>query len=304
MAGSGDKDAEQFFTLFKGVIKKLIASSVIPKDHVAYRYPCIEELDLTTIVKRVLEGTGFLNNQLEIELINSIQYGEKLDITLCYCLLVNMRRLRTINMSVLEYAVRKKRPDLVDLLLRYPLETFFDEAVVSDPRLYEEERSDLLRLAFVLGNEQVTEKMLKSGFNIEDTDRKGESILSRELGEWNPRVWVVKGLLSAGSSVPVHGLHKCLYCDYSEKTKNKELAKLLIITGTDLNTLNFSDRTPLMVAAASHRLASVVKELLANGADFTLQDKDQKTALDRAVTCQNKEAIALLRGVFFAQKIA
>lgn len=105
---------------------------------------------------------------------------------------------------------------------------------------------------------------------------------------------IMKILLDHGarvdeSSAYGSALHLAVQQNFSEG------ADLLLERGAPVNQeMEYSERTPLMVAAQENR-PEILRRLLKAGADPALKDRNEMTALDIAVQDQSEESIKILR---------
>jgi hypothetical protein len=89
-----------------------------------------------------------------------------------------------------------------------------------------------------------------------------------------------------GGGVPITGA--------AISNSNPAVIDKLIELGADVNVTVSYDKTPLILAAELNRNGAIIERLIFHGADVTHTDTKGRTALDRAKTFFNTEAIAVL----------
>lgn len=175
------------------------------------------------------------------------------------------------------------------------------------------------------GELEAVQKGLDSGFDINQINKKGETLLMTAAA--NGHKELTKHLISKKASLNVkdNDLNTALY--YAITNEESETAKLLIEAGADLSSLNKLDDTALILAtsvndnntmklalekdvtlinkankegktalleAARHGSIETVKILLSAGADKQMKNKNGKTPLDIAKKTQNNAVARLL----------
>ena len=115
----------------------------------------------------------------------------------------------------------------------------------------------------------------------------------------NGNIKAVKQHLAAGTDVNAkeEDLLGWTPLHYTATSGNRQITKLLISKGANVNAINSSNYTPLHGATCNgHK--EIAELLIANGADVNARDSGGKTPLDETMTdlsLNKKELAALLR---------
>ncbi|MBQ9271444.1 MAG: ankyrin repeat domain-containing protein [Alphaproteobacteria bacterium] len=144
-------------------------------------------------------------------------------------------------------------------------------------------------------NPQVIETLVRTGANINESDNIGATpLMIAAKHTTNPEI--VNTLLKAGADVNAKdndGETPLMYA--AGLNNNPEVIKALIQVGADVNAKYNKGLTPLMIAIVANKNPQVAKILIENGADISIQDANNKTALDYANDSNNAEFINLLK---------
>jgi ankyrin repeat protein len=163
-------------------------------------------------------------------------------------------------------------------------QSIIDDLERSADNLHEYRKKDVLQQSRLLRNsrEAAVKLLLDSGAEIESKDNFGRTPLSWAAQE---RANVDDGalLMFPGSSRQTLLLRAA--------TQRAGIAKLLLDYGADLESRDYSGRTPLSWAVEGD--PKVVKLLLDNGADIESKDNSGRTPLSWAVE-RNTEMVGLL----------
>ena len=92
----------------------------------------------------------------------------------------------------------------------------------------------------------------------------------------------------------VNSAGNTLLHDACSNDSRKDVAKMLINKGSDVNAKNNLGYTPLHIAALNGS-SEIIKLLLENGADKNAKDNDGNTPYDRAVWVQQTRVYELLK---------
>lgn len=139
------------------------------------------------------------------------------------------------------------------------------------------------------GHDKVVQLLLKNGAQLDTRDRNSNSAFRNAV--FFRYSDTVAALLEYQSSIPAdeqaEGLLTAAALGYTE------ILELMVKAKLDINQPGVRNRTAIM-AAIEFDQAEVVKYLLAKGADLSVTDQDQNTALDIAREKGNQEILALL----------
>ena len=153
--------------------------------------------------------------------------------------------------------------------------------------------NDLRNLIFFAAksrNIAKVEELLNGGFNINETDSTGNSLLRMAFKGTDMCKGVnfelIKMLIERGIDVNLKDVHSCdalydatLHCTY----KNGEKAlELVVNSGANLNARYEDDKTLIMELCTRGSIFTM-KYLIENGADVNLQDRYGNTALHKAL---------------------
>ncbi|MBI2213292.1 MAG: ankyrin repeat domain-containing protein [Acidobacteria bacterium] len=106
---------------------------------------------------------------------------------------------------------------------------------------------------------------------------------------------VARVIVEAGAAVPKDGPGRTAPLIHAVYGGDLEAVRLVLESSPDL-TARDSDGWSALEIAANNDYPQIVMELLRAGIDAALKDKEEKTALDRAIESENVEIIALLGG--------
>lgn len=179
-------------------------------------------------------------------------------------------------------------------------------------------------------NIQVTEKIIKSGFNVNIRDDKGRTALSlacisgfnkiaklllkhyanvnvKDINNQNPLIAAAsyKGnldtiqiLVDAGSDINCkdkYGFSAFLWCLHWGKYKE---AKFLLEKGSDINVINNLGQTALILLSIRSDL-EIMKFLVNKGININIKDNSDMTCIEYAVLSNNLIAVKFLAGFKF-----
>lgn len=115
------------------------------------------------------------------------------------------------------------------------------------------------------------------------------------VGCANGNILIVKALLAAGADPTLQLSDSCpSILGEAAFLGHSEIVKLLLQTGSDVNTTCFMGWTPLMDAARGGKL-NTVQLLIRAGANVNAQDRDGKTALWWALELNHRQIAKTLR---------
>lgn len=162
-----------------------------------------------------------------------------------------------------------------------------------------------LSLAVQDGNAEIVALLLQRGARVNKRDGSGElplsiAVLNAALdGYVGP---VVSVLLDNGADVNLHGKSGANALQIAATSGAEKLVRLLLDHGADVNSGgDLSGFTPLM-GAADRGHVSVVEALLKSGADPSLTDADNQSALSFAEEKGHADCIEMLRAATQTQK--
>ncbi|WP_406697112.1 ankyrin repeat domain-containing protein [Singulisphaera sp. Ch08] len=146
--------------------------------------------------------------------------------------------------------------------------------------------------AFQRGEIESFFTMLAAGGDPNEVNGEGTTLLALVAGSWSG-VDLVEPLLKAGADP--NRASKFIPLLMAAGNGVESVVRLLLAAGADVLTRNEDGRTALMAAAASGNL-EVVQRLLDAGADPNAEDREGRTAYQQALECNNEEIAELLRG--------
>jgi len=153
------------------------------------------------------------------------------------------------------------------------------------------EEQALMEAAY-LGKLEEVERLASEGTSVNATDAEKRSALM--FAAFNGHTAVVGHLLKAGTEIDARDSAGRTALMYASSGPFADTVALLVNEGAEINIQGTLEGfTPLMTAAAEG-LVSVVRLLLAAGADVDLVDKDGDTALSFARQNGHTEVVALL----------
>lgn len=131
------------------------------------------------------------------------------------------------------------------------------------------------------GNEDKVKKLLDPSNGFTKLPSNKYSCVSRAIvgGYLN----IVKMLINAGLNFEKKKIepNKMSCFNYACFKYKEEIAKYLISLGADVNSISQQYKsTPLHVACMNHGGSAIIELLLENGADYTLENNSEETALD------------------------
>jgi ankyrin repeat protein len=195
-------------------------------------------------------------------------------------------------LTLLWYAVVKKRTDIVSILLKagadagindssgnslikYSVETRRFEIAKLLKRfggsLKPKEGIDLLKTALIIGDSNLVQILVELGVNINLKFEDGLSALWIAVFNNNPEVLQV--LVSAKANLNIKdntGKSVLMWCVVNDR---KELAQILIDGGANINLMDNDKRTALILAVLADK-PRMVHLLIKNDAKIDLKDKD------------------------------
>lgn len=146
-----------------------------------------------------------------------------------------------------------------------------------------------LHVAAELGNYAVVKLLIKNGADIDAPDREGHTPLYAAVMAGKPRVAEI--LIKQGARLDPDRL---LDQAVANNLQDRDIVRLLVEQGADLNHIDPSGRTPLIQAIErSNRV--LVKHLIANGADVDGRDSTARYPLALAEQLKQEDIARMLR---------
>lgn len=146
-----------------------------------------------------------------------------------------------------------------------------------------------LHVAAAQGEQVIVRMLLEAGAEIDAPDREGHSPLYVAIMASRPRVADL--LIKRGARYDADAL-------LDEAVKNgqaqRDILRLLVRLGADLNRIDGSGATPLIQAIRGGNRV-LVKNLILQGADVNLADASGDTPLAVAIRSGNQEIVRLLK---------
>lgn len=139
------------------------------------------------------------------------------------------------------------------------------------------------------GHDKVVELLLKNGAQAEVRDANGNSAFRNAVFFRHDEV--VSAMLRFRDTIPADELAEGLLT--AAALGYTDVLQLMIKAGVNVNQPGVQNRTAAMAAVEFNQIEAL-KFLLANGADLTLTDLDNNTALDLARDKGNESILALL----------
>ncbi len=146
-----------------------------------------------------------------------------------------------------------------------------------------------LHVAAEQGRYAITNILIKNGANIDAKDSQGHTPLYAAI--MAGRVRVAENLIKRGSS---YDANRLLEQVAAQGLGHRDIIRLLVRLGADINRPNAAGDTPLLQAISQGNRV-LAKHLIAQGADVNLPDSTGKTPLQRAETLHNENLIRLLK---------
>lgn len=196
--------------------------------------------------------------------------------------------LKTLNVSNLSLT------EIFDLLIFFDCDVFkqLKEKYENDSALPEKDyRPGEILWFSSKGLIRDIEAMVKKGFSLEVSDKRGDKPLHRAID--GNHLNVVKYLLDNGAEIEGSGINDGKPIHTAAKIKNTEILKYLISKGANLNSRSRSKRTALHIAAESGNIEAV-KVLIASGADIDVITDEGATPLHLAVAYRHHDVVRFL----------
>lgn len=162
---------------------------------------------------------------------------------------------------------------------------------------------NVLMLAVQCGSDYFIKALLDAGVNINEKDSDGQTALM--LASGSGKIEAVKALIRWGADVKAtnnNGSTALMYATFN-RTQRIDTVKTFIESGADVNAVDNNGSTALMFAA-SHRPemhspestanVEIIKLLLQNGANRSIQNKQNQTAWNFAVDAGNFDVLEML----------
>lgn len=181
----------------------------------------------------------------------------------------------------LHYSVWSGKLELVELIFKH-----FPEAI----NRIEDEGNPPIFVAIRSRNEDIFHFLIEKGADIKLVKEALDLSLRGPIG-------VTAGLINAGADLNERNELNLTPVMAATFYREYEAVKLIAKAGADLNIISdqrYKSRT-ILIYAAMMQDAKLVKILLDAGADKTIRDDYGFTALDIAITYNNKEIIGLLK---------
>lgn len=151
----------------------------------------------------------------------------------------------------------------------------------------------LIACIFYNADIEIIKYIINCGCDVNKADEnKNTPLLYASLYYKNPEILDI--LISLGANINqrnIIGANSLLISIYND---NIEILKKNILIGCDVNSQNNGGWSALMAVALDKRPIEMAKILVENGADITLKNKTQKTAIDIAIEYNNKELVDFL----------
>jgi uncharacterized protein len=176
-------------------------------------------------------------------------------------------------------AAREDQSDVVVNLVRRGL----------DPDTCDPSGTTLLMIAASNGNERLLEFLLRSGSNVLNKNKYGETAIA--FGSLRGHFGIVRRLIAAGVPPEGSGWSALQYAAFGG---HAEVVRLLVTKGANLNAVAPNGLTPLMLAA-KNGYPDVVKVLIQAGANRDLLDPKGSSALEIAIRAGNADVADLMR---------
>lgn len=170
-----------------------------------------------------------------------------------------------------------------------------------------------LMLAAMYGRKKIAEALIKAGADVNAKDGFGATVLMHASGynrvlfqnsKYRPDRELVKLLLAHGADVNAkNSFKKMTALMFAIQDERLDIVNQFIIHDADLNAQDYHGHTALWHAINEKISSKFVKVLLTAGADTKIKDKDGKTVLDKAISCERPDIVKLIQKAQARQKI-